>query len=241
MEYKVAIVTGASKGIGLAIANQLVNDNYYVIGTHTQNYDQAFKDNIENENFKLVNLDVTDYKSVVSFAKEIVKDFNKIDLLVNNAGIVNDKLMMSMKLDDFTSVIDVNLVGVFNMINAFTRSMLKARTGSIVNIASVIGEIGNVGQANYAASKAGVIGLSKSLSKEFASRGVRVNCVAPGFIETSMTDSLSDSTKEWILDRVPLKELGQAEDVAYAVSFLASDKAKYITGQVLNVCGGMVV
>lgn len=241
MNKKIAIVTGASKGIGLAIAKQLVEDGYHVIGTHVQAYDDAFKANIENDAFKLVRLDASDFTACEEFAADLIKISGPVSLIVNNAGIVKDKLMLAMSSDDFASVVDINLKGAFNMTKVFTRSMLRARSGSIVNIASVIGLIGNVGQANYAASKAGLIGMSKSLAKEFAGRGIRVNCVAPGFIETDMTDKLSDDLKVEILKAIPMQSLGKPEDIANAVSFLASDKAAYINGQVLNVCGGMVV
>lgn len=241
MSKQVAIVTGATKGIGLAIAKELENSGYFVIGTHVRPYEDAYKAELESDNFKLVRLDAQDYLACEAFAKEIISDYGPISVLVNNAGIVKDKLILAMKAEDFTGVLNVNLVGTFNMIKVFSKSMLRARAGSIVNIASVIGLIGNIGQANYAASKAGVIGMSKSLAKEFAGRGIRVNCVAPGFIETEMTDQLSDDVKAAILKQIPLNTLGKPADIANAVSFLVSDKAAYINGQVINVCGGMVV
>lgn len=241
MSKPLAIVTGASKGIGLAIAKQLVDDGYFVIGTHVQTYDEDYKKGIECDSLRLVQLDASDIEKCTKFSKDIIDEYKTVSVIVNNAGIVKDNLMLAMSSDDFNQVVDVNLVGVFNMIKVFSKSMLRNRNGSIVNIASVIGQIGNIGQANYAASKAGVIGMSKSIAKEFASRNIRVNCVAPGFISTPMTDKLNDQTKQSILNQIPLKHFGQPEDVANVVSFLVSDKAKYITGQVVNVCGGMVV
>lgn len=241
MSQKIAIVTGASKGIGLSIAKQLELDGYFVIGTHVREYDDAFKNSIETPSFKLTRVDASDMDACQAFADDVIKAHGPISVLVNNAGIVKDQLMMRMSDDDFKSVLDVNLVGTFNMTKALTKPMLRQRFGSIVNISSVIGLIGNVGQANYAASKAGLIGFSKSIAKEFAPRGVRVNCVAPGFIETDMTDALDEKTVASITENIAMKTLGSAQDVADAVSFLVSDKAKYITGQTLNVCGGLVM
>ena len=241
MAKKIAIVSGATKGIGLGIARQLVVDGYSVIGTYVQDYDQELISSIEFDGFILRRVDVSDYESCMQFAKNIISEFGGIDTLINNAGIVKDSLVMMMSAQDFNQVMDVNMGGTFNMVKAFSKSMLRKRQGSIVNITSVIGEIGNVGQANYAASKAGVIGFSKSIAKEFAPRGIRVNCVAPGFIATNMTETLDEKTKNNILGVIALSKFGEVEDVAHAVSFLVSDKAKYITGQVLNVCGGMVI
>ena len=241
MSKKIAIVTGASKGIGLAISRKLISDNFFVIGTYVSNYDKEIIEKLENENFKLVQLDSSDYLGCEKFAENVKLNYGSVHTLVNNAGIVKDNLLLRMKYEDFVDVVNVNLTGVFNLSKVFSRDLLKSKDGCIVNIASVIGEIGNVGQANYAASKAGVIGLSKSMAKEFAARNVRVNCVAPGFIKTSMTDELSEDIQKDILSNISLNTLGDVEDVANAVSFLASKQAKYITGQVINVCGGMVI
>lgn len=241
MNRKIAVVTGATKGIGYAIARKLVEKDFYVIGTYVSDYSKEVLDSLESDNFKLLRVDGTDSSACEVFARGVLGEHGSIDVLVNNAGIVNDKLVLAMSGDDFKSVLDVNLVGTFNMTKAFTKAFFKSRQGAIVNITSVIGVIGNVGQANYAASKAGVIGFSKSIAKEYASRNIRVNCIAPGFIKTDMTDQLSDTFKEVIEAKVALKRFGHAEDVANAVAFLVSDEASYITGQVLNVCGGMVI
>lgn len=240
-----AIVTGGLRGIGKEIAFRLASENYNLVLTYANNnsnekevlkqlseYDVQvviLKANIEN---------VDDCKKVVKVAKE---KFDSIDVLVNNAGITNDKLTMMMTSDDFKSVIDVNLVGTFNMINAVQRKMISQKYGRIINISSVIGIIGNAGQANYAASKAGIIALSKSVARELASRNITVNCVAPGFIQTDMTSKLDEAVIENIKKQIPTKKLGEASDVANAVSFLASPQSSYITGQVINVCGGMVM
>lgn len=241
MTLKVAIVTGATKGIGLATAQHLVKQGYHVVGTHVQHYDADFLNPLMVDGLEFCRVDVSDYESCDAFSKQILERFSSIDVLVNNAGITDDQLMLMMTPDAFNRVLQVNLGGAFNMVKVFTRSMMKARKGSIVNIASVIGEIGNPGQANYAAAKAGLIGFSKTLAKEFASRNIRVNCVAPGFIETAMTHALPEATRSQILNQIALKQFGQAQDVANAVAFLVSDNAAYITGQTLNVCGGMVI
>lgn len=241
MMKKLAVVTGASKGIGLAIARKLEEDGYSVIGTYVQSYDKDFIETLETENIRLIQLDVSDFAACTRFAKQVLDEYQGLALLVNNAGIVKDNLLLMMSEEDFKQVMDVNLGGAFNMVKAFSKSMLRQREGAIINVSSVIGEIGNVGQANYAASKAGLIGFSKSIAKEFAPRNIRVNCVAPGFITTDMTQKLSDEMKADILSQIALKRFGEAADVAEAVSFLASEKARYITGQVLNVCGGMLI
>lgn len=238
---KKALVTGASKGIGLAIALQLVEDGYEVYGTYVSTYDQAALDSITQGKFKLLKVDGRDYEASQEFIKSFVKEHGSIDVLVNNAGIVRDGLLMRMKEDDFDSVIDANLKSVFNFTKAVSRPMMRQKQGVIVNITSVIGIVGNLGQANYAASKAGVIGFSKSSAKELASRNIRVNCVAPGYIETSMTQELDQGIQDAIRDQIALGHFGTSQDIADAVSFLVSDKAKYISGQTLNVCGGMVM
>lgn len=239
MTKKIAVVTGATKGIGKAISERLVSDGYFVIGTYVSNYDADTIRNLENENFKLKQVDSSQHDAVQAFAKDIKSTYGNINVLVNNAGVVRDNLLMMMKESEFDTVIDVNLKGAFNMTKAFTRQLFRSEDASVINIASVIGVMGNVGQSNYAASKAGLIGFSKSLAKEFASRHVRVNVVAPGFIQTDMTDALEDSLKETILNNIPLMKLGEAKDVADAVSYLA--QAKYVTGQTLSVCGGLLI
>lgn len=211
MTKKIAVVTGATKGIGKAISERLVSDGYFVIGTYVSNYDTDTIRNLENENFKLKQVDSSQHDAVQAFAKEIKSTYGNINVLVNNAGVVRDNLLMMMKESEFDTVIDVNLKGAFNMTKAFTRQLFRSEDASVINIASVIGVMGNVGQSNYAASKAGLIGFSKSLAKEFASRNVRVNVVAPGFIQTDMTDALEDSLKETILNNIPLMKLGDAK------------------------------
>lgn len=185
--------------------------------------------------------DITDFAAVETMMKDILKETGKIDVLVNNAGITKDQLMLRMSQADFSAVIEVNLKGAFNCVKHITRPMFKQRSGCIINMASVIGLVGNTGQVNYAASKAGLIGMTKSLAKEYAARNIRVNAVAPGFIETEMTKILSDDVKKAILERVPMGKLGQPEDIADMVAFLASDNAKYVTGQVMAVDGGMTM
>lgn len=245
MDLKIALVTGASRGIGSAIAKGLAKAGYYVIVNYARSSaaaEEVLKD-IEAQGGQgmISQCDIADYSAVEAMVKTISKEVGTIDLLVNNAGITKDQLMLRMTEEDFSSVIDINLKGTFNCTKAVTRSMFKARQGNIINISSVIGVIGNVGQVNYAASKAGVIGMTKSLAREYAARNIRVNAIAPGFIESDMTDALSEDVKKSIMDKVPLNKLGQPEDVANLVEFLASEKARYITGQVLAVDGGMTM
>lgn len=239
MNKEIAIVTGATKGIGAAIAKQCILDGYFVIGTYVRDYDASVIAEMENENFKLFQVDSSNFEACEQFARQVKSYDIPLGLLVNNAGITKDALMMRMNADMFKAVIDTNLIGVFNMTQAFTKQLLKQRQGSIINMSSVVGVSGNIGQANYAASKAGVIGFSKSIAREFASRNIRVNCIAPGFIETEMTDAVPDVSKEQILNQIALGRMGSVEDIAHAVSYLA--KANYITGQTLQVCGGMVI
>lgn len=241
MDRKLAVITGATKGIGFAIANKLVEAGYFVLGTYVSDYDPNQLKKLENEHFVLKQVDASNLEKTKSFADAVKNEYGNISVLVNNAGIVRDNLILRMSEEEFDSVLDVNLKGAFNMVKAFSRQLLRSKSGSIVNITSVIGLIGNVGQANYAASKAGLIGFSKSLAKEFAPRNIRVNCVAPGFIQTDMTDKLGDKLTADILENIALNRLGEVDDVANAVEFLVSEKAKYITGQTLNVDGGMVV
>lgn len=242
---KVAVITGASQGIGKAIALRFAKEGYSVVINYIGNKENAIA--VQNEcgvygnEHMVYEGDVTSYEQMDAMMKAVMDKFGQIDVLVNNSGITKDQLLLKMDTDMFMDVIDVNLKGTFNTMKAISRIMMKQRSGVIINMASVIGEIGNAGQANYAASKAGVIGLTKSIAKELAPRHIRVNAIAPGFIATKMTDVLSDSTKENILSNIPLNAMGEAEDVAAVAYFLASDDAKYITGQVINVDGGMVM
>ncbi|NLL74272.1 MAG: SDR family oxidoreductase [Erysipelothrix sp.] len=228
-----ALVTGATKGIGRAIALQLVSDGYDVVGTYVRDYDIETINSLEEEYFSLIQVDGRDSEAV----KQCVKEHGPFEVLVNNAGITKDGLVLRMSEADFRDVLDVNLTASFLMTQAVARGMLRAKKGVIINIASVIGEMGNAGQANYAASKSGLIGFTKSIAKEFGSRGVRANCVLPGFIQTDMTDVLSEELVDGIKSGIVLGELGTVDDVAKAVSFLVS--ANYITGQSLSVCGGL--
>ena len=228
-----ALVTGATKGIGRAIALQLVSDGYDVVGTYVRDYDIETINSLEEEYFSLIQVDGRDSEAVM----QCVKEHGPFEVLVNNAGITKDGLVLRMSEADFRDVLDVNLTASFLMTQAVARGMLRAKKGVIINIASVIGEMGNAGQANYAASKAGLIGFTKSIAKEFGSRGVRANCVLPGFIQTDMTDVLSEELVDGIKSGIVLGELGTVDDVAKAVSFLVS--ANYITGQSLSVCGGL--
>ncbi len=235
MERKNAIVTGGSRGIGLAIIKKLLSEMYevwYISRTEIQE---------ELENTHFVACDISNRENLENCLKEIIKEAKTIDLLVNNAGITKDNLIMRMKNDAWDDVININLTSAFITSKVLSRVFLKQRQGSIINISSVVGVSGNAGQANYSASKAGLIGLTKTLAKEFASRNVRVNCVAPGFIETSMSGKLTDEQKEKIVENIPLSRMGNVEDVANLVSFLASQDSSYITGQVICVDGGMVI
>ncbi len=241
----VALITGAAKGIGKQIALTLAKNGYDIaINYRTENEElENLKKQIEENNVKclLVKGDVSNYEDCESFVKETVDNLGSIDVLVNNAGITKDMLLMRMKKEDFEQVIDINLVGTFNVTKNVVPYMMKARSGNIVNISSVVGISGNAGQTNYSASKAGIIGFTKSLAKEVASRNIRVNAVAPGFIETSMTDVLKDEIKEEIAKNIPLKRMGKPEDVANVVKFLVSEDSSYITGQVINIDGGMLM
>lgn len=236
---KVALVTGASRGIGRAIAEDLVARGATVIGTATsENGAQAISEYLGDKGKGFV-LNVTENDSIEKFLADVRAEFGEIDILVNNAGITRDNLLMRMKDDEWQDIIDTNLSSVFRLSKAVMRAMMKKRYGRIITIGSVVGTMGNAGQANYAAAKAGVIGFSKSLAREVASRGITVNVVAPGFIETDMTRALTDDQRAGILSQVPANRLGDAKEIASAVAFLASDEASYITGETLHVNGGM--
>lgn len=240
---KVALITGGSRGIGKEIAKKFASNGYnLVINYVSERTDlQALKEEFKGTEVLFVKTDVTNYESCENMVKEAIGKFGKIDVLVNNAGITKDGLLMRMKEEDFDKVINVNLKGTFNMTKNVIPYMIKQRNGKIVNIASVVGVTGNAGQANYAASKAGIIGFTKTVARELASRNILANCIAPGFIKTDMTDVLSDTVKESIHSQIPLNKMGEAKEVANAVYFLASEENTYITGQVLNVDGGMVM
>ena len=245
LDGKTALVTGASRGIGRAIALRLAAEGARVAINYAGNVKAAeeVKASIEAAGGTaiLCRADVADSAAVEAMVADVAKEFGAIDILVNNAGITRDTLLMRMKDEDFAKVLDTNLKGVFYCTKAVSKLMMKKRSGRIVNMASVVGLVGNAGQTNYAAAKAGVIGFSKSAAKELASRGITVNAVAPGFIGTDMTADLPESVKEKALSDIPLGRAGQPEDVANAVLFLASDQASYITGQVVHVDGGMVM
>lgn len=242
---KLALITGAAGGIGCAIARKLKDDGFD-LALHARNLKpelEALKNELEDDGCRvqIVLGDISSFDDCKRMIDEILAENGSVDVLVNNAGMTRDKLVMMMKAEDFTDVIDTNLNGTFYLSKLVSKSMMKKRAGRIINMSSVVGIHGNAGQANYAASKAGIIGLTKSFAKEFASRNILVNAIAPGFIVSPMTDMLSEKVKEEIKADIPLAELGRAEDVAELVSFLAGDSSRYITGQVICVDGGMSI
>ena len=235
----IALVTGASRGIGRAIAERLMADGATVIGTATsESGAQAISDYLQGKGEGKV-LNVADPDSMSGLLTDITEKHGSVDILVNNAGITRDNLLMRMKDDEWQSIMDTNLTSIFKMSKAVLRGMMKKRKGRIINIGSVVGSTGNAGQANYAAAKAGVIGFSKSMAREVASRGITVNVVAPGFIDTDMTKALTDEQKESIFKDIPANRLGDPKEIAATVGFLASDEAAYITGETIHVNGGM--
>ena len=240
---KSALVTGASRGIGRSIALQLAEEGYNVAVNYAGSKDkaEAVVEEIKAKGVDsfAIQANVANGDEVKAMIKEVVSQFGSVDVLVNNAGITRDNLLMRMKEQEWDDVIDTNLKGVFNCIQKVTPQMLRQRGGAIINLSSVVGAVGNPGQANYVATKAGVVGLTKSSARELASRGITVNAVAPGFIVSDMTDALSDELKDQMLEQIPLARFGEDTDIANTVAFLASDKAKYITGQTSHVNGGM--
>lgn len=242
---KCALITGATRGIGKQIAITLAKQGYNIALNYRKENEELenTKKEIEKIGVQILAVkgDVANFEDCENFVKQVIERFGQINVLVNNAGITKDMLLMRMKKEDFEQVIDTNLVGTFNVTKNVVPYMMKARSGRIINISSVVGISGNAGQTNYSASKAGIIGFTKSLAKEIASRNILVNAVAPGFIETNMTDVLKDDVKQEIAKNIPLKRMGTTQDVANVVKFLASDDSSYITGQVINVDGGMLM
>ena len=242
---KCALITGATRGIGKQIAITLAKQGYNIALNYRKENEELenTKKEIEKIGVQILAVkgDVANFEDCENFVKQVIERFGQIDVLVNNAGITKDMLLMRMKKEDFEQVIDTNLVGTFNVTKNVVPYMMKARSGRIINISSVVGISGNAGQTNYSASKAGIIGFTKSLAKEIASRNILVNAVAPGFIETNMTDVLKDDVKQEIAKNIPLKRMGTTQDVDNVVKFLASDDSSYITGQVINVDCGMLM
>ena len=242
-DKKIVLVTGASRGIGLAIAKELSKHNYIVLGTGTS---EKSVNSLKNElvankiDGKAYKLDIRSQESIDNLFNEINEDYSDTpDILVNNAGITNDSLLIRMDDSQWLDVINTNINSLYRVSKTFLKSMIKKRKGRIICISSVVASTGNAGQTNYVTSKSGMIGFCKSLAREVATRGITVNCVSPGFIDTDMTDKLNDAQKEQISKNIPMIKMGQAEDIAYTVSFLASDRASYITGETINVNGGL--
>ena len=244
-EKKVVFVTGASRGIGKEVALKYAENGYNVVINYASDKTdvESLKKEFEEKNVETIieKADVTNSNQIEELVKKAIEKFGKIDVLVNNAGITKDNLLMRMSEEEFDKVIEVNLKGTYIVTKAVTKYMMKKRSGSIINLSSVVGVAGNAGQTNYSASKAGIIGFTKSVAKELASRNIRANAVAPGFIETDMTAVLSDAVKENIHNQIPLKRMGSAKEVANLIYFLGSDESSYITGQVINIDGGMVM
>lgn len=244
-DRKIAVVTGASRGIGRAIALELARSGAFVVVNYNGSREKAeeVKRQIEAEGGQaaVYQCNVADFESCEKFFADVIKEYGRVDILVNNAGITKDGLLMRMSESDFSHVVDVNLKGCFNCMRQVARQMLKQRSGRIINMASVVGITGNAGQVNYAASKAGVIGMTKSAAKELASRGVTVNAIAPGFIDTDMTEVLPENVKEATMKLIPMGSFGKPEDIARTAAFLASEDARYITGQTISVDGGMAM
>lgn len=236
---KISLVTGANRGIGLSICKMFVRNGYFVIGSsRTENGVNTINSYVKNNGIGYI-LDLTNYESIKRVVLDIKKSFGGVDILINNAGVIDDDLMCKMSQSKWNNVIETNLTSVFNLSKLLIGHMIKQRYGRIISISSLIASTGNIGQVNYAASKAGIIGFSKSLAREVASRGITVNVVSPGFIKSDMTNFLSDEYKSKILKNIPLGRFGCADDIASAVSFLASDKSSYITGETLHVNGGI--
>lgn len=245
LKNKSAIVTGGSRGIGRAISASFLQLGANVTIVFKSNLKDAESLSDELNEYKdqiqIVQGDISNEEDIKNIIEKSNNAYGDLDILVNNAGITSDTLLVRMKQEDWSKVIDINLTGTFNMTKAVMRGMIKNKYGRIINISSVVGEIGNLGQSNYSAAKAGIIGFTKSIAREVATRGITVNAIAPGFVETEMTDNLSDQQKEMILNAIPMNRYASPDDIANAVSFLASDNASYITGQTLNVDGGLVM
>lgn len=247
MDFKnrTAVITGASRGIGRAIAIKLSELGANIVINYSGSMESAktLSDELELKGIKVlaIKTDVSNIKQVEEMFETIYNNFGCIDFLINNAGITKDALMLRMTNEDFDRVIDVNLKGTFNCTKTASKYMIKQRQGKIINISSVVGVIGNIGQVNYASSKAGIIGLTKSAARELAGRGINVNAIAPGFIQTEMTDKINQKIKDDYINKIPLKKFGKPEDIANCVAFLCSEEANYITGQVINIDGGMVM
>lgn len=243
LQDKVAIITGGSRGIGAAIVKRFVEQGATVAFTYHSSAEKANAIVAEitaaGGTAKAYQSDASSFEQAGELVKAVLKDFGKIDVVINNAGITKDNLMLRMSEDQWDSVIETNLKSVFNLTKHVMRPMLKARTGSIINMSSVVGVFGNAGQANYAASKAGIFGFTKSIAKEVGSRSIRCNAIAPGFIETDMTEQLDDKTKEGFLSSIPMKRLGKGEEIADVCVFLASDMSAYVSGQTISVCGAL--